>query len=175
MPTPGYNTRLGAHWGSRRQRRMIWAILAQLISFTLDIGELDGPNRLCVSDITLRRHCRSVLLHRLILDAWLRRIAGYAISLSIHVRLKARRAERRDRTAKAFAAMRSSLRSRLAARSKQAEQFGRSPKSRAIAVRNILEFVDRLGILGSSRPEESWKTSTTVDASNTTTQTRLDE
>src|SRR5680860_734620 len=48
---------------------------------------VDGPNQLCVADITYVAILTSFVYVAVILDAWSRRVVGYAISRSIDARL----------------------------------------------------------------------------------------
>ena len=56
---------------------------------------VDGPNQLWVADITYVAIAAGFVYLAAILDAWSRRVVGYAISRSIDARLDARRAEGR--------------------------------------------------------------------------------
>ena len=58
---------------------------------------VDGPNQLWVADITYVAIVAGFVYVAVILDAWSRRVVGYAISRSIDARLTRRRAEGRHR------------------------------------------------------------------------------
>ena len=74
----------------------------------------NGPNQLWVADITYVAIVGGFVYVAVILDAWSRRVVGYAISRSIDARLTIAALKRRDRAAEAAARLRPSFRSRLA-------------------------------------------------------------
>ena len=75
---------------------------------------LDGPNQLWVADITYVAIAVGFVYIAVILDAWSRRVVGYAISRSIDARLTIAALKSRHRAAKATAGLHSPLGPRLA-------------------------------------------------------------
>jgi len=74
---------------------------------------VDRPDRLWVADITYVAIAVGFVYVAVILDAWSRRVVGYAISRSIDARLDAGGSEIRNRATKAAAGLHASFRPRL--------------------------------------------------------------
>lgn len=70
--------------------------------------DVDGPNQLWVSDITYVAIAAGFVYVAVVLDAWSRKVVGYAIGRSIDVRCN-RSAEGGDRAAKSTDRLRASL------------------------------------------------------------------
>ena len=77
---------------------------------------VDGPDQLWVSDITYVAIATGFVYVAVVLDAWSRRVVGYAISRSIDVRLTLAALKAAIDNRKPPPGMRTSLRSRLAIR-----------------------------------------------------------
>ena len=90
---------------------------------------VDGPDRLWVADITYVATAVGFVYVAVILDAWSRRVVGYAISRSIDARLTMAALRGRHRAPKAFAGLRPSFGSRLAIRPRALSRDPRQPRS----------------------------------------------
>ena len=77
---------------------------------------LDGPDQLWVADLTYIAVIGGFAYVAIILDAWSRRVVGYAIGRSIEARARARGAEGGDRATAPATRMHSSFGSRIAIR-----------------------------------------------------------